>query len=319
MLIKIVGLHAQNAPRLRALLGPDHEVQALDSFPPSGKIVADVVISNSISSEEAARLSCALVHVPGAGSEQIAMHALPSGIAVCNVHGHEVPIAEFSLHAMLEHQLKLWLYPQRLDGEAWATAYSSRAMHDEIKGKTLVIVGFGHIGQEISQRAKAFGIHVIAVTRRGHPDRSRLADEYVSVSELDTVLARANVLQLCCPLDDSTRDLIGERQLSILPSHALIVNVARAEVINEKALYEYLKTHSHSRAALDVWYQYPKKGDNPVTPSRWPLHDLPNVRATPHISGITPQLLERRYAVMASNILRMKDGESLNNLIYRAS
>ncbi|MBS0452588.1 MAG: hypothetical protein JSS14_14890 [Proteobacteria bacterium] len=319
MLIKIVGLHAPNAPRLRALLGPSHEVQPLESFPAEGPIHADVVISNSIAAGEAARLDCQLVHVPGAGAEQIACAALPPGTTVCNVHGHEVPIAEFTLHAILEHVVQLWQYPAHLDAQAWAAAYASRPQHDEAHGKTLAIVGFGHIGQEIARRAKALGMHVLAVTRSGQPVPGELADEFVAVSALDEVLPRAHVLVLCCPLDDNTRDLIGARQLALLPANALLINVARAEVVNEQALYEALRDARLGRAVLDVWYQYPKKGQPPVSPSRWPLHELPNVRATPHISAMTPALLDRRYGFMARNILRLQQGEPLLNVIHPAS
>jgi phosphoglycerate dehydrogenase-like enzyme len=319
MLIKIVGLHAPHAPRLRTLLGPSHEVQALDSFPEAGEILADVVISNSLSANQAARLRCRLVHVPGAGWEQIACDALPSDTVVCNVHGHEVPIAEFTLHAILEHQLQLWQYPQRLDAQAWATAYAARKPHDEALGKTVTIIGFGHIGQEIARRAKAFGMHVIAVNRSGRPSATDLDYEFVAVASLDEVLPRTHVLVLCCPLDDSTRGLIGTRQLNLLPAQALLVNVARAEVVDEQALYEALQSQRLGRAVLDVWYQYPKQGQPPVAPSRWPLHELPHVRATPHISAITPELLDRRYGFMARNIQRLQRGEPLNNVIFQAT
>ena len=318
MLIKIVGLHAPNAPRLRALLGAEHEVQALDSFPASGEIHADVVISNSVSADEAARLHCRLLHVPGAGSEQIATQALPAGTTVCNVHGHEVPIAEFTLHAILEHQLQLWQYPPRLDAEAWASAYWGRPQHEEACGKTVAIVGFGHIGQEIAKRARAFGMHVIAVTRSGKSGDASLANEFVPVAALDAVLPRIQALVLCCPLDDSTRGLIGARQLALLPPQALLVNVARAEVVDEQSLYDALQQQRLGRAVLDVWYQYPKKGQPPVAPSRWPLHELPNVRATPHISGTTAALLERRYGFMAHNIQRLKQAQPLDNVIHHA-
>lgn len=318
MLINIVGLHAPNAPRLRALLGPDHEVQALDSLPDTGEIRSDVVIANSIGAGEAARLRCRLLHVPGAGAEQIACEALPAGTVVCNVHGHEAPIAEFTLHAILEHQLRLWQYPQRLDADAWTAAYAIRAPHDEAQGKTLVIIGFGHIGQAIARRAKAFDMHVIAVTRRGQPDASNLADESIAVTSLDEVLPRADVLVLCCPLDASTRGLIGARQLDLLPAQGLLVNVARAEVVDEPALYTALQSRPRYRAVLDVWYQYPRKGLPSAPPSRWPLHELPNVRATPHISAITPQLLDRRYGFMAGNIERLQRGEPLANVIFQA-
>ncbi|MDM0025472.1 2-hydroxyacid dehydrogenase [Variovorax saccharolyticus] len=318
MHIQIVGLHAPNAPRLRALLGPGFEVEALQAFAGSGAIRSDVVISNSIGADEAARLHCRLVHVPGAGSEQIACPSLPAGTTVCNVHGHEVPIAEFTLHAILEHCLQLWQYPARLDAPAWAQAYASRQQHEEAHGKTLAIVGFGHIGQEIARRARAFGMHVIAVTRSGRQGAAELADEFVPVSTLDDVLARVRCLVICCPLDDTTRGLIGARQLGLLPAQSLLVNVARAEVVDEQALYEALRSGQLGRAVLDVWYQYPKKGQPPVNPSRWPLHELPNVRATPHISAMTPALLDRRYRFMAENILRLKQGQPLLNVIYPA-
>ncbi|SEB05178.1 2-hydroxyacid dehydrogenase [Variovorax sp. YR216] len=319
MHIQIVGLHAPNAPRLRELLGPGHEVEALQAFPEAGAIQSDVVISNSISAEEAARLRCRLVHVPGAGSEQIACRSLPAGTTVCNVHGHEVPIAEFTLHAILEHGLQLWQYPSRLDADAWATAYANRPQHEEAHGKTLAIVGFGHIGQEIARRARALGMHLIAVTRSGRPGPAELADEFVAVSALDDVLPRTRFLVICCPLDDSTRGLVGARQLALLPAEALLVNVARAEVVDEQALYEALRDQRLARAVLDVWYQYPKKGQPPVNPSRWPLHALPNVRATPHISALTPALLDRRYRFMADNILRLQQGQPLRNVIYQAT
>ncbi|MEJ8814601.1 2-hydroxyacid dehydrogenase [Variovorax ureilyticus] len=319
MHIQIVGLHAPNAPRLRELLGPGHEVEALQAFPEAGLIHSDVVIGNSIGESEAARLRCRLVHVPGAGSEQIACGSLPSGTTVCNVHGHEVPIAEFTLHAILEHGLQLWQYPARLDADAWAKAYASRPQHEEAHGKTLAIVGFGHIGQEIARRARALGMHVVAVTRSGKPGPAELADEFVAVSALDDVLPRTRFLVICCPLDDSTRGLIGARQLALLPAQALLVNVARAEVVDEQALYEALRDQRLARAVLDVWYQYPKKGQPPVAPSRWPLHELPNVRATPHISAMTPELLDRRYRFMADNILRLQQGQPLRNVIYQAT
>lgn len=317
MQIKIVGLHAPNAPRLRELLGPGHEVQALDAFPASGEIAADVVIANSIAADEAARLRCRLVHVPGAGAEQIALQALPAGTTVCNVHGHEVPIAEFTLHAILEHCLQLWQYPARLGAEAFAQAYAARPPHGEAEGRTVAIVGFGHIGQQIARRARAFDMHVVAVTRSGKPHA--LADESVPVAALDSVLPRADVLVLACPLDEGTRGLIGARQLGLLPPGALLVNVARAEVVDEQALYEALQSQRPARAVLDVWYRYPKKGQPPVAPSRFPLHELPNVRATPHISAITPALLARRYAFMARNIQRLLAGEPLDNVIHPAS
>jgi phosphoglycerate dehydrogenase-like enzyme len=315
MHIRIVGLHAQHAPRLQSLLGEGYRVEAAAAFPEDEDSHCDVVIANQITAAQAARTRCRLFQVPGAGIEQVAVQALPPDSWVCNVHGHEIPIAEFAMHAVLEHALALWRYPAVLDDAAWPSAYAQRALHGEVAGRTLTIVGYGHIGQEVARRASAFGMSVIAVTRSGQPRGDVAADRYVAVSQLADVMPSSDALLLCCPLDDTTRGLIGRRQLDMLPRDALLINVARAEVVDEQALYDALEQGHLGRAALDVWYRYPKPGDTKVAPSHLPFHQLPNVRATPHISAMTPGLLERRYRFMAANIRHLQAGEPLENVV----
>ncbi|CAM3460111.1 Glycerate dehydrogenase [Bordetella sputigena] len=315
MHIRIVGLHAQHAPRLQSLLGAGYRVEAGTAFPDGEEIRCDVVISNQITAEQAARTRCRLFQVPGAGVEQVAVQALPPDSWVCNVHGHEVPIAEFAMHAMLEHALAPWRYPAVLDDAAWPRAYARRALHGEVAGRTLAIVGYGHIGQEVARRAGAFGMKIIALTRGGRPRGDVPVDRHVAIANLADVLPATDVLLLCCPLDDTTRGLIGRRELDMLPSDALLINVARAEVVDEQALYDALEQGRLGRAALDVWYRYPKTGETAIAPSRLPFHQLPNVRATPHISAMTPGLLERRYDFMAANIRRLQAGEPLENVV----
>ena len=299
--------------------GPNTRSQALDSFPAAGEIHADVVISNSLSADEAARLHCRLVHVPGAGCGADRLPGVAGSArrcATCTATRCRSPSSRCT--PSWSTTCSSGSTRRVLDAEAWAQSYSTRAQHDEAYGKTVAIVGFGHIGQEIARRARAFGMHVIAVTRSGKQGPAELAHEYVAVSALDEALPRTQSLVICCPLDDSTRGLIGARQLGLLPAGALLVNVARAEVVDEQALYEALSQQRLGRAVLDVWYQYPKKSQSPVPPSRWPLHELANVRATPHISAITPALLDRRYGFMARNIERLQQGQALDNVIYRA-
>jgi phosphoglycerate dehydrogenase-like enzyme len=319
MHIKIVGLHAPHAARLQALLGQEHQVEGLPAFPETGELRADVVIANQITAQQAGRLRCRLVQVPGAGTEQVAVQALPPASWVSNVHGHEVPIAEFVVHAILEHMLALWNCPPVLDETAFPRVYAKRPMHDEAAAKTLTLVGYGHIGREVARRARALDMRVIAVTRSGKLPDDGMVDRCVPVARLHDVLPESHVLLLCCPLDESTRGLIGQAELNLLPPNALLVNVARAEVAQEEALYDALAQGRLGRAALDVWYQYPKPGQTELAPSRLPFHQLPNVRCTPHVSALTPGLLERRYRFMAGNILRLHAGEPLQNVVRAAS
>ena len=314
MRIDIVGLHAGHAPRLQQLLGSDYTVEGHAAFAATGAITADVVIANSMKPQEAERIASRLVQVPGAGVDQVAVAALPAASWVCNVHGHEVPIAEFVIHAILEHALTPWAYPAVLDEEAWPRAYAKRAMHGEAAGRTVVIVGYGHIGQEVARRAYALDMSVVALTRGGRGDTAH-GVQHRPVSALHEVLPSADVLVLCCPLNDATRGLIGRDELALMPPDALLVNVARAEVVDEQALYDALCSQRLGRAALDVWYQYPAAGGAPLTPARLPLHSLPNVRGTPHISAMTPGLLDRRYRFIAENIRRLQSGAPLENVV----
>lgn len=315
MQILVAGLHAPNAPRLAALLGPDFAVHAAKTLAAEGPIDADVLITNRLSASEAARFGGRLVHVPGAGTDAIALDALPSCAAVCNVHGHEIPIAEYVVHALLEHCLQPWRLPARLDAQAWPAIYADRPYHTEAHGRTVAILGYGHIGEEIARRVRALGMRVIAVTRSGKVDAATAPDEVVTAAELERVLPRCLALVLCCPLTDATRGRVGRDALAALGPEGLLVNVARAEVADEQALYDSLRDGTLGRAVLDVWYRYPAAGETEVTPARLPLHALPNVRATPHVSALTPGLLERRYAFMADNIRALAAGRALAGVV----
>lgn len=319
MRVHIVGLHAPHAPRLQALLGNAFQVEGAKDFSCADTLNADVIITNRIAEAQARAVRARLLQVPGAGCEQIAMHALPAPCAVTNVHGHEIPIAEFTIHAILEHVLQSWRYPAVLDETAWPEVYAARPLHREACGLRLTLVGFGHIGREVARRARALGMHIAALTRSCNLGDDAPVDENLPIAQLHSVLPRTDVLVLCCPLDDTTRGLIGRDALALLPPDALLVNVARAEVADEQALFDALESRRLARAALDVWYQYPAGDGQPLAPSRLPFHSLPHVRATPHISAMTPGLLNRRYDFMAANIRRLAAGEPLHNVVRAAS
>ena len=106
----------------------------------------------------------------------------------------------------------------------------------------------------------------------------------------------------------------GERELRRLKRSAILVNVARAELIDEDALYRALADGRLAGAALDVWYRYPKE-PGATLPARRPFHELDNVLMTPHVSGWTEGMLEARAKLIAENIERTARGEPPLNLI----
>jgi phosphoglycerate dehydrogenase-like enzyme len=243
-----------------------------------------------------------LVHAAGAGCDGIALDAL-NGIPVCNVFHHERAIAEYVMMTILALERRLFQQDRDLRQGLWAgSCVQGPPLATEVIGKTLGILGFGHIGQQVARLAKAFDMEIRSL-RSGH-----------SRAELEALLEASDFLVLACPLTPQTRGLIGPAELGRMRPTASLINVARGEVVDEAALYEALRDRRIRSAAIDVWYQYPKDGA-PRMPSRFPFDKLDNVILTPHCSAWTERVVALRFADIAANIDRLVAGEPLVNVV----
>jgi len=304
-------------PAVRARLTTPCEVIVADEASVAGKLAdVDVLISLAFTTEMAAAAGrLKLVQVPGAGLDRIDRGALGVSTALANVYGHEVGIAEYALGAMLT----LTRGFGRLDAalrrgtweSQWAVGVAPPPAWPELAGKTLGILGYGHIGQALARRARAFDMTVLAIRRSPTPDAHALVS---GPEALDDVLTRADYLVVTLPLTADTRGRLDARALGLLKRGAILVNVARAEIVDEDALYAALASGALGGAALDVWYRYPKTPE-PTAPARRPFHELPNVLMTPHVSGWTTGMLEARATLIAANVERVTRGETPLNLI----
>jgi phosphoglycerate dehydrogenase-like enzyme len=131
---------------------------------------------------------------------------------------------------------------------------------------------------------------------------------------LPEVLRRSDYLAITLPLTPETQGLIGEAQLGLMKPTAILVNVSRAQILDEDALYVALAERRIAGAALDVWYRYPSE-PGPLLPARRAFHELPNVLMTPHVSGWTDGMLEARATLIAENIRRTAHGERPENMV----
>jgi len=120
---------------------------------------------------------------------------------------------------------------------------------------------------------------------------------------------------LCTALGPETTGLIDARRLSLMRSSAFLINIARGQIVDEDAIYSVLRDRTIGGAALDVWWQYPNATEPERRGSRHPFHELPNVIATPHNSGWTDGMVERRWDEIADNINRFVRGEPLENIV----
>jgi phosphoglycerate dehydrogenase-like enzyme len=321
-MLKVVMLGAVGNPQgLQDRLGPAWQVLAVPEAAELQDALrdADALIAFAIDRDLPPAPRLRLVQVPGTGYDRIPIAALPRGCSLCNVYEHETGIADYVLLGILEWTIGMRHLDRQFRGGDWCgygTAAGPPSVRGELAGKTLGIVGFGHIGREVARRAKAFGMRTGAITRRPRP--SEVLDWIVPTSELDARLPECDFLLIACPLNESTRGLINGRRLAAMKRSAVLVNVARGEVVDESALYEALLHRTIAGAVIDVWYVYPSINDRNPRPARLPFHDLPNVIMTPHVSGWTEKLLDRRWSVIADNLKRLAAGADLNNVLYRA-
>ncbi len=268
-----------------------------------------------------------LIHCVGAGTDLFELPAIPPGCTLCNVYEHEIPIAEYIMLCALMFATRVRQADAAMRRGVWAdSGRHDGQFHEEVFGKTLGLIGFGHIGGAVAQRARAFGMKVLAVRRRvntdgltapgseAHPD----LDWCGPMSELPQLLCQSDYVAIVCPLTPQTRGLLGEAELRLLKPTAVLINPARAGIVDEDALFRALSERWFAGAALDVWYQYPSDLSTVMHGSKHPFHELPNVLVTPHFSAWTEAMVRRRYQKIAENLDRLARGEPLERIVYQS-
>lgn len=279
---------------------------------------ADAMISMSWPRDMPPAPRLKLLHLPGAGTDDIAFEALPTQTAVCNVFEHEIGIAEYVLSAMLQWVIGIPRMDAALRRDQWYGSHLTGPRHGELYGQTLGIVGYGRIGREVAARARAFGMEVLACSRTPR-DGDGLVPQVEPMAKLDLLLARADFLLLALPLDSSSAGIIGARQLERMKPRAFLINVARGPLIDEQALYEACRDRRIGGAAIDTWYRYPPQGRLHAEPASLPFRNLDNVIMTPHASAWTEGLRPRRCRLIARNLDRLSRGEPLLNVVRAAA
>jgi phosphoglycerate dehydrogenase-like enzyme len=280
---------------------------------------ADVLVAMGFSAGMArAAPRLRLVQVPGAGLDRVERAALRPGTYLANAYGHEAGIAEYIIGAMIALTRSFTRLDARLrQGEwesQWAIGHAAPPLWPELAGKTLGILGFGHIGQALARRALAFDMRICAMRSQAMSDTPTGIAFVGGPERLDDVLREADFLAVTLPLSPATHHLLDERRLQLLKPTAILMNVGRAEICEEAALYQVLASGNIAGAALDVWYRYPSTGE-PTLPATHPFHTLGNVMMTPHVSGWTDGMLDARARLIAENIARIARGEPPLNAI----
>lgn len=245
-----------------------------------------------------------------AGAEKYCREGIaPDGVVIANVTGAfgEV-ISEYILGAVLSVYRKFFGYRDLQEEKKWRDLGSERTIY----GERALILGCGNIGSLTAKKLQAFGAEVVGI--RKNPRETEFFDEVYGMERLEQELGKADLIICCLPETPLTRNLLSKERIAAIKQNALLVNVGRGSLIDEKALADAAMNGRLAGAVLDVF------GEEPL-PENSPLWSLPNVFVTPHISGKSfghSPLIERKIAeICVRNIKRFIEGKTPVNLIKK--
>lgn len=278
-------------------------------------VSAEVAFSSQVTREQlAAAPRLRWIHSPAAGvGGMLFPEMVASPVTITNSKG-------MSAGTMAEHVLAVTLalfrrLPMALDSQQrreWSQDAIGLQGNRTIGGSRVLVIGLGAIGTAVAQRMARLGATVSGVRRTAGAGAVEGVSSVVGTDRLHAVLPDADVVVVCAPHTRETRRLIGEQELRLMSPQAVLVNVSRGQLIDERALVEALRERRIDSAALDVFDEEPLPPDNP-------LWTLPNVLITPHTSGFRLDHWDAASAIFIENLYRFDDSRPLLNLVDKSA
>ncbi len=288
-----------------AELAPEHRAAALSG---AGAVLANDTGRELRAGETALLGAARLLQFAAAGVDWVPTRDLPPQLPVAGNKGASAePMAEHVVAMALAAAKRLSIEHARLrEGE-----FNQRSPNKMLRGGVCGILGFGAVGVATARLMRAFGMKIHAINRRGASDEP--TDWIGTTDRLDDLLRASDVLVISTALTTATHGLIGARELALMPDDAILINVARGEIVDEAALYAHLVAHPRFFACIDAWWVEPVRHHRFTM--QFPFLDLPNVIASPHNSaggGVWRDVSLRRALANCRRAIR---GEPPQNLI----
>jgi phosphoglycerate dehydrogenase-like enzyme len=277
---------------------------------------ADIIIALSCSPKEldptelSALQHVRFIQLVYAGADNVPFELIPSDIIFAsNAGAFARPIAEHVLALTLALAKKLISKNKMLqEGQ-----FDRSGFNQEIRGGVCGIIGLGGNGKEIARTMQAMGMRVYGINRSGKTDSPV---EFIgTVEDLKKVLQDSDVVVVTTPLTRETRDMIAEKELRWMKQNAILINVGRGDVINQKALYEHLKAHPDFCAGIDTWWSEPV--DQEAFKQDYPFFELPNIIGSPHIADHVPGSMPDATRKALENVRNFLMGNRLRGVLNR--
>jgi phosphoglycerate dehydrogenase-like enzyme len=302
------------------ILGSVGRVLFLSDLSPSDRArelpLADILISWSPARElQPAEFNLInrvrLLQLLSAGADHLPFSQLPTPLIIASNPGaYAEPMAEHILAMVLAATKNLIDRHMELRKGVFDQTKMNRMLH----GSDCLILGFGSAGKAAARLLRCMGVKIYALNTSG---RTEEAAEFIgTLKDLEHVLRLADIVIITLPLTKSTRRLIGKTQLAWMKDNAVLVNVARGEIIDEEALYEKLKAFPNFTAAIDAWWVEPMAHGKFQT--NYPFLELPNMLGSPHNSGIVSASLINGTIHAAENVKRFLNNQPIQGIVNRS-
>lgn len=276
---------------------------------------AEIIITNKVvlDAEILAQLpKLKLICVAATGTNNIDFAAAKKHqVTVCHAKNYAgASVAQYIFAQLLKRFQNIEQHNANVTNGKWSTN-TSFCLHDqpinELAGKTLGILGYGHIGQAVAKIARAFEMNVLIAEQ---PDCQTIREGRVS---FNTMLANADVISLHCPLTPATQGLMNKASLAQMKPSAILINTARGGLIDNEALANALISHQLSYAMLDVLDQEPPPSSHPLVAGLI-SGEIPNLVITGHIAWASQQAQQRILDIVAANISGFNTGKLINTV-----
>jgi phosphoglycerate dehydrogenase-like enzyme len=270
---------------------------------------------DALDSERLSRMSnLRFVQSGMAGVNHIPFKHIGSSVLVSsNAGGFSAGVAEYGLALMLAAAKRVVRFDSLLKSGGYDASKNEGTLFGEIvpmKGSTLGILGYGGIGKAIGAMGSSLGMNVIAFSR--HPSSDGGAQVFQGSDGLRRVLEKSDIAVISLPLSKLTIGLIGSEELSKMKEYAILVNIARAEIVDEKAIYDHLVKNPDFTYATDVWQI--KRGKETYS-SKYPFMRLQNFIGTPHVAGGSAAVTGEPARAAVENMVRHLRGEHPHNVV----
>ncbi|MGC8653394.1 MAG: 2-hydroxyacid dehydrogenase [Candidatus Kryptoniota bacterium] len=289
--------------------------KADDSIRKESLVKADIVMAMNIKrdlKEEEFELikNAKLIQITLAGADIIPFEKLSPHTVVCSNGGaYSDPIAEHAMGMMLSLARNFLPLHRSLSNGI----FDQWTKHKLLKGSTLGIIGFGGIGKRTAELARGFGMKIFAINKTGKSDIH--TDFIGTIDDLDYLLKNSDFILLSIALNKHTKKIIGKRELELMKPDAVLINVARGDLVDEGALYNHLKANPQFKAGIEAWWIEPF--NYPKFEIHYPFFELDNFLGSPHNSYLVDGIMMKALDAAVDNILAYIEQRPLKNIQNR--